>query len=48
MYLRTERSGGDLLADEGCTLIANWEEGQSQVEFAVVQVGELLAGPRPS
>ncbi|MER6002780.1 hypothetical protein ABT120_29705 [Nonomuraea angiospora] len=34
MYLRTERSGGDLLADEGCTLIANWEEGQ--VEFAVV------------
>ncbi|MFF5246483.1 hypothetical protein ACFY3V_19525 [Streptosporangium sp. NPDC000095] len=48
MYLRTERSGGDLLAEQGCTLIANWEEGQSQVEFAVVQVGELLAGPRPS
>ncbi|MFI7051282.1 hypothetical protein ACIBLB_04410 [Streptosporangium canum] len=48
MYLRTERSGGDLLADEGCTLIANWEEGQGQVEFAVVQVGELLAKPRPS
>ncbi len=48
MYLRTERSGGALLADEGCTLIANWEEGQGQVEFAVVQVGELLAGPRPS
>ncbi|MEU8383548.1 hypothetical protein [Streptosporangium sp. NPDC048865] len=48
MYLGTERSGGDLLAKEGCTLIANWEEGQSQVEFAVVQVGELLAGPRPS
>lgn len=48
MYLRTERSGGDLLAEEGCTLIANWEEGQSQVEFAVVQLGETLAGPRPS
>ncbi|MCC5576697.1 hypothetical protein IMZ11_13755 [Microtetraspora sp. AC03309] len=48
MYLRTERSGGDLLADENCTLIANWEEGQGQVEFAVVQVGELLAGQRPS
>ncbi|GAA3147208.1 hypothetical protein GCM10010486_11160 [Nonomuraea roseoviolacea subsp. carminata] len=48
MYLRTERSGGDLLADEGCRLIANWEEGQSQVEFAVVQAGELLAGPRQS
>ncbi|MET9243255.1 hypothetical protein [Nonomuraea sp. NPDC003709] len=46
MYLRSERSGGDLLADKGCTLIANWEEGL--VEFAVVQVGELVAGPRPS
>ncbi|MEU5868058.1 hypothetical protein ABZ815_43295 [Nonomuraea sp. NPDC047529] len=48
MYLRTERTGGDLLGDVGCTLIANWEEGQSQVEFAVVRVGELLAAPRPS
>ncbi|MER7209409.1 hypothetical protein [Streptosporangium sp. NPDC000239] len=48
MYLRTERSGGDLLADEGCTLIANWEEGQGQVEFAVVQVGELLGGTATS
>ncbi|WP_131735606.1 hypothetical protein [Actinomadura roseirufa] len=45
MYLGTERTGGDLLAAEGCTLIANWEEGQSQVEFAVVQLGELMTGP---
>jgi hypothetical protein len=48
MYLRDDRTGGSILAEQGCTLIANWEEGQSQIEFAVVQLSDLVAGPRPS
>ncbi|MEU5694229.1 hypothetical protein [Actinosynnema sp. NPDC020468] len=47
MYLQDDRTAGGLLVEEGCELIANWEEGQSQVEFAVVKLGDLLAGPRP-
>ncbi|GAA3222136.1 hypothetical protein [Actinocorallia longicatena] len=39
MYLGTERSGGALVPAPGATLIANWEEGQSQVEFAIVRLG---------
>ncbi|MEU0486709.1 hypothetical protein ABZ260_47040 [Streptosporangium sp. NPDC006013] len=45
-YLREDRSGGSILAEEGCSLIANWEEGQCQIEFAVVQLSDLVAGPR--
>ncbi|MBW8486838.1 hypothetical protein [Actinomadura parmotrematis] len=44
MYLGTERSGGPLLAGEGCELIAGWEEGQGQVELAVVRLGDRVAG----
>ncbi|NEB01371.1 hypothetical protein [Streptomyces sp. SID13726] len=45
MYLGEDRSGGGLLEEEGCSLVANWEEGQSQVEFAVVRLSDLVAGP---
>ena len=48
MYLGDDRSGGGLLTKEGCTLIANWEEGQSQIEFAVVRLSALVAGPHPA
>ncbi|MBW4717558.1 hypothetical protein [Saccharothrix obliqua] len=42
LYLR---STGDVMAEEGCSVVANWEEGQSQVEFTVVRLSDLVAGP---
>ncbi|MEV0678607.1 hypothetical protein AB0I60_19025 [Actinosynnema sp. NPDC050436] len=42
LYLR---STGDVLAEEGCSVVANWEESQSQVEFTVVRLSDLVAGP---
>ena len=38
-YLGATRSGGRILKDQGCALIANWEESQCQREVAVVQLG---------
>lgn len=38
-YLGATRSGGPILEDQGCALIANWEESQCQREVAIVQLG---------
>jgi hypothetical protein len=38
-----ERSGGPLLEEAGCAVIANWKEGQCQREVAVVRLGAMVA-----
>ncbi|GAA3862303.1 hypothetical protein GCM10022243_30900 [Saccharothrix violaceirubra] len=44
IYAGTDRTGGDILAGAGCEVVAHWEEGQSQVEFTVVRLSDLVAG----
>ncbi|MEV0676347.1 hypothetical protein AB0I60_07455 [Actinosynnema sp. NPDC050436] len=48
IFCGADREGGDLLGEQGCSVVAHWTEGQSQVELSVVRLGELVAGPRPA
>ncbi len=47
-YLGADVSLCSLLKDNGCSPVAGWEDGHGQVDITVVQLGDLVATPRPT
>ncbi|GAA3090626.1 hypothetical protein [Streptosporangium carneum] len=47
-YLGSEVFLGSLLGDLGCSVVAGWEDGHGQVDVTVIQLDDVVVGPRPA